>query len=92
MGRRIRNLRRLIRELRNLKPKYSFEHAVANILLSLTLPFLPGSGGSKLWWLIIAVLLASIGVQYFRVNRLMHRQDREREARLRRAMEDDADA
>ena len=76
-----------IRELRKVEPKYAVEHAAANIFLSIVLLFLPTGSGSKLWWMMVFVLLVSLAVQGFRVWRLQQRQEREREERLRQAME-----
>lgn len=92
MGERIRAATEIIRLLRRSELKYSFEHAVANILLSISLIFLPISAGSMRWWVLVFVLLVSLAVQGFRVWRYTRRQDREYEERLRRAMQEDADA
>lgn len=88
MGERIQTTLTIIRLMRRSEPKYFFEHAAANILLSIVLLFLPTTGGSKLWLVLIAVLLFSLAVQSLRFWRYTRRQDREREECLRRAMQE----
>jgi hypothetical protein len=92
MGERIRAARWLLHELRHAKqPRYSFEHAAANILFGFVCVILALLGEHRLGLLFISVLMISIGVQGFRAWRFMHRQNREREEWLRRRMREDGD-
>ena len=76
MGRRIRAAIEIIQEMRRTTPRYSFEHAVANILLGLAGFVLILLGEHELWWVLFAVLLVSIAVQGFRAWRFMRQRGR----------------
>ena len=92
MGERIQNTIRIIRFIRRTAPKYSFEHAAANVLLGIACMILTILGEYRLWLLFISVLFISLGVQGLRVWWVMRRRDREYEDRLRLRMREDADA
>lgn len=92
MGERIHAVRWFIHAMRHCEqPRYSFEHAAANILFGLVCVILALLGEHRLWAELFVVLMISIGVQGFRAWRFMRRQNRERET-LMRVMREDADA
>lgn len=92
MGELIQTVRWCIQVMRRSEPRYAFEHFVVNILLGLVCLVLALLGEPQLWAMFFVVLTVSLAVQGFQVWRLMRRQDREREERLRQAMEVDDDA
>lgn len=92
MGKRIRAARWFIHTLRHCEqPRYSFEHAAANILFGLVCVILSLLGEFRLWFELFAVMMLSIGVQGLRAWWFMRRRNRERET-LMRVMQEEANA
>lgn len=79
MGRRTDAILDLIRFLRTTKPKYSFEVLIFNIVVGLAAVACSIRGETLLWLLLFAVLWISLGIQWFRVRRVIKqmRQDKE---------------
>jgi len=67
----------IVQKLRHAEPKYSFEHAAANILLGIAGVIAIGLGEHRLWGALFTAMMLSIGVQGFRAWRFIYRRERE---------------
>ena len=93
MGERIRAARWFINALRRCEqPRYSFEHAVVNLLLGVACLILTALGELRLWLLFISVLFISLGVHGLRAWWFIRKRNREHEEYLRQRMREDGDA
>ncbi len=78
MGERIQAVRLILHTMRHAKqPRYSFEHAAANLLFGLGCLTLSLLGEHRLWAELFAVLMISIGVQGFRAWKFVYQRNRE---------------
>lgn len=73
MGRRIAWWLDFFRFLRTTEPKYSLEVAIFNVTLGLACIVFSILGEHRLWAITFAVLCFSIGIQYFRLQRVLKR-------------------
>ena len=88
MGDRIKTLCWIVRTLRSSEqPRYTFTHAVANILMGAACIVLTLLGELRMWAMLAAVLTVSIGVYGFRALRFMRRKQREYERMQREEYE-----
>lgn len=78
MGERIRAARWFVHALRRCEqPRYSFEHAAANILLGVVCLILTALGEDRLWAGLFAAWMLSIGVQGFRAWKFVYQRNRD---------------
>lgn len=89
MGDLIKALCWIVRTLRSSEqPRYTFEHAVANLLMWAACIVLSLLGELRMWAMLVAVLTVSVGVYGVRAFRFMRRQQREFVGVLRRQREE----
>lgn len=74
MGRRTAMLLDLIRFLRTTDPKYTFEVMIFHITLGLACITFTILDESRLWGITFAVLCFSLGIQWWRVRRVVKRE------------------